>query len=539
MAITTMTEKEFKYGLKLLENVFGFKYYCKQLHAEDLKPYVHKRSEDQNIKPIIKKDKNELIKSLSQYIDDYLSCGEFMGIYMIFSKKEQVVFFFRQTSYDRTKIKPKVLMYQKCIEFEYKSDLLHKLTKLMERFSLKALQRLVNTYPLPFKEFFEDKDETKYRNRLNDRCKKTMLPLYKEHSIYLLRMLKTLDDNGNLNLENFSERVSDYKKNAICHEIAINQHSDHHIEEHQHSLGMEAEYTNTYKYPEGRHVSRDLRVRIAWEFVEEALIENPTLENYELFDTDKLSSIITETLSCPYCGQSVFELDTDRHDHCEIIALELCKHYIGQDDDGDNSINMKHDQIEELVNDFRKAIKTKGYHNDSLSDLFDKTEINYELCCFEEDEYYNYYFVRDPDNFYYELAEGIQNYKVERMLAKTMRVTNQIDEENVIMFSEKSKFETIYYKPRDPIQTTLDKYLGTIPIITTIDEVILPIYFDVLPFLKIESPIIDAINEKIKIMENIRYGYYCKDYKEKYEEFISNWKAKIRDIATKFGYLRD
>ncbi len=172
------TDKQFKYGLKLLENVFGFKYYCKHLNDEELKTHIHDRSDDQYVKTIEKHNKTKLIKHLAKYIDDYLSCGEFIGIYMLFAKKEQSVFFFRQ-NYNESEIKPNILMYQKCIEFSGFINLRGQLTKLMERYSLKALQKLVNAYPLPFEDFFIEIGSSKYRHKLNESCTETMLPLYK------------------------------------------------------------------------------------------------------------------------------------------------------------------------------------------------------------------------------------------------------------------------------------------------------------------------------------------------------------------------
>lgn len=128
--------------------------------------------------------------------------------------------------------------------------------------------------------------------------REVLLPLYKKHSEYLLRMIKT----GNANTE-ILKRIETFVSVATCHEVAINQYSDLSIETHQNELGLEYEYST---HPKAKNISRDLRVRIIWRLIEKELVSNPNLDGFKKYDL-----ILRKLVFCPQCGETIGEIDSE------------------------------------------------------------------------------------------------------------------------------------------------------------------------------------------------------------------------------------
>jgi len=126
-----------------------------------------------------------------------------------------------------------------------------------------------------------------------------LMPLYKEHAFYLLRVLKTAAKQDLIDLVKFRKHIPKWRKAATCHEVAINEAADIDIETHQNRLGKEREYT---KHPAAKNVGRDLRVRIIWDLIAGVLDEDPELESVKPYPKKTIEFGHEWTgVRCPFC----------------------------------------------------------------------------------------------------------------------------------------------------------------------------------------------------------------------------------------------
>lgn len=147
--------------------------------------------------------------------------------------------------------------------------------------------------------------------------REALLPLYQEHTQYLLRVLKTIAEVGDnpFLIEKFALSIPSWESVATCHEIALNSLRVLTIETHQNPKGREREYTNHQK---AKNISRDRRVRLIWRLLYQELLQNPSLEGIEPYDD--LVDISRKSVICPFCAEVVFAQNEDG------IVFAGCEH---------------------------------------------------------------------------------------------------------------------------------------------------------------------------------------------------------------------
>jgi len=134
-----------------------------------------------------------------------------------------------------------------------------------------------------------------------------LYPLYRQHATYLCRVLRTAQENGDIDLAEFASRIPAWRDVATCHEVAINSATGYDIETHENSRGKEHEYVH---HPAARKVGRDYRVKLLWTLVEEALAADPELSGYEVYDD--LEHAPVEEYRCPFCNALIYRYNMYR-----------------------------------------------------------------------------------------------------------------------------------------------------------------------------------------------------------------------------------
>jgi len=482
--------------------------------------------------------KSDLIDTLGDYLYDVLGANDYAGIYMLIRKEEIPIYFL--CKYPEVMIKrnpdliqpiPIEIRSSRVIEFSEPFELKKKLTKLMERLNIKAFQLLVDSYPNIFAEFWLSRDNTQYQNRLSEYEREELLDLYEDHSYYLLSAMKSLDYLGEFEFDAFVKKVDYYLDRAICHEVAINDHSDMYIEDHEHPLGKEAEYKMKTDNDPKLNVTRDLRVRIVWEFIRNALNEDLSLTDYEIYESDDLSGSTqrTEHLECPYCDQQIATLYIDP-DESNMDLESECEHFIGTIK-YNSELSPVNSDLTLPFEQFREM-----HPRYVLPNLLDGAEINYEKETFDSGSDHIFYFISDPEDYINILRNFVQNLRLDRVIDQYAGETVQNSAEDIKLFVEPSKYEVIN---RDPRQSTLDEYISDIPCILGGEEVIIPMEFDIFPFLKIEGDVIFAIDRHIYLLNRLKGKLWFGD------DLIARYKARIeglemdkRRIAVQLGYMR-
>lgn len=141
----------------------------------------------------------------------------------------------------------------------------------------------------------------KYIKRLKNFQRESLIELYEEHALYLLRAIKTgFTRVNNFQINNFKNSLSTYLQNATCHEVAINEAFGLEIETHQNHLGKEKEYT---EHPDAQGVGRDLRVKLVWELIISALAEDTDLDFIESYSDSELN--LNKEICCPFCHTTI------------------------------------------------------------------------------------------------------------------------------------------------------------------------------------------------------------------------------------------
>lgn len=144
-----------------------------------------------------------------------------------------------------------------------------------------------------------------YIAHLKAHQREALLPLYEAHATYLLRAIKTLDI-----AQEVLDRLPTYLEVATCHEVALNSLSGALMDTHQNPLGLEAVYT---EHPKAKNVGRDLRVRLIWSLIQEALEADITLADYETYFPEQINA--QETYKCPYCNCVHYVLEREVIDY--------------------------------------------------------------------------------------------------------------------------------------------------------------------------------------------------------------------------------
>lgn len=232
----------------------------------------------------------------------------------------------------------------------------------------------------------------------------SLLPLYQEHSKYLLRVIKTLNDTDDqFNVRTWLKQIPTFTRVATCHEIAINQYSSIELETHNNHRGKESEYTSHSK---AKNVSRDLRVRIIWKIIEKELNEDIHLSKYKTYKNLMIESNETQFV-CPYCD-NVFlvrerVLQGYHADHTEDFRYDYspqgqCEHFVMTGHPEDNEYGTM--EFEYMYSEFDEYGK-------EMTDYLDYK-------CIEADIGYNasyYYFVKDIDKTIEELKNKLIEIK--------------------------------------------------------------------------------------------------------------------------------
>lgn len=137
-----------------------------------------------------------------------------------------------------------------------------------------------------------------------------LFPLYLQHSLYLVGVIRGLDPSPK-KISEFLSRVPAWESVATCHEVALNSFFSIGLETHQNPLGKEYEYTN---HPKARNVSRNKRVKLIWRIVH-AILSTPSI--YE-----KVAPLSPEEIGivrCPFCKEEVW--DGTCMQECEHLVL--------------------------------------------------------------------------------------------------------------------------------------------------------------------------------------------------------------------------
>lgn len=172
-----------------------------------------------------------------------------------------------------------------------------------------------------------------------------LMPLYKEHVFYLLRVLKTAAKQDLIDIGEFRKQIPKWRKAATCHEVAINEAGGLDLETHQNRLGKEREYT---KHLAAKNVGRDLRVRIIWDLLAGVLDEDPALESVNPYPKKTIELGHEWTgVRCPFCDKIYYsdewtkEIDGEHMDgtvdwHWEATGIDYnikqCEHLIAGSD---------------------------------------------------------------------------------------------------------------------------------------------------------------------------------------------------------------
>lgn len=451
--------KAFAEGYKMLNKIISVAEFTRSLMSEfiDMKTKTPDRTE--KVGSVSKKDRSDIVKCLADYAYDDAYRGKLVVYRMLINKKEvPVCFYMPNDLYDLTDI-PTYMLYYRRVVFTNESEIMDHLTKFMERFSLKALQKIVDDYPAIFERFWIKKGAIRFDKKLSKREKNDLYPLYYKHSTYLINAIKTAHKKYNLDLEEFIEKLIDFKAEAKCHEVAINDYSSEEMNTHQHRQGQEKTYT---EHCLGHGVSRNLRVRIIWEIVEERIAEDPKLEQYSTYgyydymddeDCDEDDEPENEYVYCPYCQReiAVYYVNDD-----DVARLNSCDHYIGM---------QVYDEITMRMTDTNTLMTELAvlYQICNIRRLLNIANVSYRSRTFDNDEDYRYVFMRGRSELDTLLREAIQNRKIDEMLADPQ--IGNFSPEGIEIFPMKSAFETPFGAKDIP------------------DEQILPMNFDITNFL--------------------------------------------------------
>ena len=188
-----------------------------------------------------------------------------------------------------------------------------------------------------------------------------LMPIYKEHAFYLLRVLKTAVKLDLIDIDEFRGQIPKWRREAKCHEVAINEFANLDLETHQNRLGKEKEYT---EHPVARNIGRDLRVKIIWDLIAGVLDEDPQLKSVKPYPEKTLALGHEWTgVKCPFCHTIFYsdewtkEIDGEHLDgtldwHWENTGTDYndkpCKHLMGGSD-----INFwLNDDFNEIVDEY-------------------------------------------------------------------------------------------------------------------------------------------------------------------------------------------
>lgn len=234
-------------------------------------------------------------------------------------------------------------------------------------------------------------------NKMKKHRREVLLPIYKEHSKYLLRVIKTLNEKDeDFNLAKFTSKLETFKDVGTCHEIALNEYSSLDLETHQNSRGKEREYT---AHPKAKGVRRDLRVKIIWQLV---IDEIDNLDSYKAYEN--LYEI--KNLKCPLCNEIIVTYEKINYGcHADgsinwawqVDETNVCNCIVFIDNDYQN--NFYDDEIE-FFYDLKKEFSI-------FEDIFAKLDGTKYLTVFEDANEY-YYATEDLDALINKLSEVIE-----------------------------------------------------------------------------------------------------------------------------------
>ncbi len=215
-----------------------------------------------------------------------------------------------------------------------------------------------------------------YTRKLKAYQKSDLLPLYTEHATYLLRVLKTLIKNEDIDINAFYSKLDTYIEVATCHEIAINSMSSLELATHQNPRGKEREYTNHHS---AKKVGRDLRVRLIWKIIQDELTSDKTLSEYETYSKLEMMRFV----ACPYCGTHLIEQErVDAGEHLDGTADfyyqnvwgDVCEHCLMYDTESTNDyINY---DLENIINDLEESVNILEENGIEFTHIFDVYDSN-------------------------------------------------------------------------------------------------------------------------------------------------------------------
>ena len=246
----------------------------------------------------------------------------------------------------------------------------------------------------------------KYTKKMKKHERDILLPLYEEHSKYLLRVIKTLIEKDNrFDVNSWINQIPTFTRVATCHEIAINTHSSIEIETHQNHRGIESVYVS---HPKNKNVSRDLRVRIIWKIIERELNNDTELSKYKTYKNLMIESNETQFV-CPYCN-NVFlvrerVLQGYHADHTEDFRYDYspqgqCEHFIYVNHPEDNEYAYDIERLENLFDEY----------GEEMTEYL----LDYELIDIDVGHNTSYYcFVKDVDKTIEDLKNELEKIKKE------------------------------------------------------------------------------------------------------------------------------
>ena len=244
--------------------------------------------------------------------------------------------------------------------------------------------------------------------------RRDLMPLYEEHSIYILRTLKTCIDEGIIDIDKFIAKLPRFIEIAKCHEVAINDFTNLDIETHQNGRGKEKDYTN---HPSAKKVGRDLRVKIIWELVEKELLLDKNLSSFEAYDD--FNKVHDKIYYCPYCNEEIgreiaervidgYHEDGTENFHYQFIQFEWnddseCPHFAFDDNDVNYYfIGQYQDKLDELWLKYKKKYPLEYRHFSEIKEILEANNIEYDDIVFRNN-YGNvsgwWIFIKEPKEF--------------------------------------------------------------------------------------------------------------------------------------------
>jgi len=243
---------------------------------------------------IEKKHKAPMVTAIIHYLEDKLSeyDNDYLGLSLNYLGEIRRIKF---TRYD-------YMTYLKGGE-EIKENFLsftEVMRKISERWNRKDLMILLEDHKTIFEEFLTSIDQFRNRRKVPKSLRPIFLPVFEEHSKFVLQMIKTAADYGSTgDIDEFRSNIPGYLGIAKCHEVAINECFDVSLQCHQHHLGKEAIYCSM---KDNGRIGRDDRVRVVWEMVRDTFAEDPELSRVSTYSSNDLE--FSENVACPYCGHS-------------------------------------------------------------------------------------------------------------------------------------------------------------------------------------------------------------------------------------------